>query len=108
MGHSHRVLNNPAPEDLGRDPLFLGKPVVKTVNQDVGINESGHDGRDPLGSNLCLPIPASGDGTVRGAVQRPDRTVSGELWDLRTASAFRLGSPESHHRPESTRCHHTA
>lgn len=34
--------------------LFDWKPRVKTVNQDVGINESGHDCRDPLASTPCL------------------------------------------------------
>lgn len=59
MRNSDRVLNNTAPKDFGRYLLFLGEPIIKAVTEDVCVNESGHDGKDPLGSNLEFPESGS-------------------------------------------------
>ena len=45
---THGVLNDAAPENPGCNPLLFYKPVIEPVDQDVGINESGHACRDPL------------------------------------------------------------
>src|SRR6185295_8188527 len=49
--------------------LFVWKPPVKTVNQDVGINESGHACRDPLASTPCLQFASYSNCQVSRAAQ---------------------------------------
>ena len=38
---------------FGCDLLLLGESTVETVNQNVRVNESGHERTDPLFSSLC-------------------------------------------------------
>ena len=45
-------LDDALPENLDGNLLFFGESVVEPVDQNVGINESGHARRDPLFSIL--------------------------------------------------------
>ncbi len=53
MRHPDGILNDAASEDFRRDLAFFRKPAVETINQDIGINESGHARKGPLWPNLC-------------------------------------------------------
>lgn len=49
--NSYAVLLNAASENVECNPLLLWKAVVKTVDENVRVNESGHERKDPLWSS---------------------------------------------------------
>lgn len=63
MRQTYRAINNPAPEYLRSHLLLLGKPIIVSVNENVGVNQSVHERTDPLYSNLdpgalqAVPVP---------------------------------------------------
>jgi hypothetical protein len=52
VGQPDGIFDDAASENFGRNPLLLGEPAIEPINQDIGINESGHARRDPLFSIL--------------------------------------------------------
>jgi len=55
VGDANAVLGDPPPQDLRRDSLLLRKSRVETVDEDVRIKKSRHDGRVRRESNLVPP-----------------------------------------------------
>ena len=41
VANPHGILGDASPEKLHCRPLFLWKPIVKPIDQNVGVNESG-------------------------------------------------------------------
>src|SRR5438045_2937496 len=50
MRHADGILRDSPPENLGSAFLFQRESVIESVNQDIGINQSGHVYTDPLSS----------------------------------------------------------
>src|ERR1019366_1366784 len=75
MRQAHRVFDDAAPENFGCNLLLFGKPAVEPIDQDVGVNESGHAGRDPLCPILgCETARRGAPMPARGGVRGLDRT----------------------------------
>jgi hypothetical protein len=75
MRQAHRIFDNAAPENFGCDPLLPWKAAIESIDQDVGINESGHADRDPLSSILGREAARwRGPLDVCGCVRSLDRT----------------------------------
>jgi len=73
MRQAHRVLEDAASENLGCNLLLVSEAMIEPVNQNVGINESGHARRDPLAASLFreaawsdAPMNARGDAPSLG------------------------------------------
>src|SRR5450756_2092840 len=84
MWQTHRVFDDASPEKLGGNLLLAGKAAVEAIDQNVGINESGHADTGPLCSNLYRG--AAGASPSAGAcvvVPSPDRTSGDATPDLR-------------------------
>src|SRR5438045_781638 len=74
MRHTHGVFQDAAPENFRSDSLLFGKSFVETIDQNVGVNESGHVCKDPLYAIPCLEnawpgVPANAEGVLL-----PDQT----------------------------------
>jgi len=77
------VFDDAAPENLGRNLLLLCKAAVEPIDQDVGINESGHACRDPLFSILGREaVWWHGSMDACGGVRLLDRTNGAVTLDL--------------------------
>lgn len=44
---------DPFPQEGGRAPLLIRVSVVKSIHQDVGVNENGHENSNQSGSTLA-------------------------------------------------------
>jgi hypothetical protein len=54
MRDTYGIFGDPMPQNLVGDFLLQRKAAIVAVNQNVGINEGGHECTNPLSSNLCL------------------------------------------------------
>jgi hypothetical protein len=65
-----------------------GKAAIEPVDQDIRINESGHAGRGPLCSKLCLEaaLPSAPTDACGGA-RSLGRTIGAVTLDLRVPLA---------------------
>ena len=52
MGNAERLIHHAAPQNLNRDSLLLREPRIKTINEDVRINERDHGYICPRVSSL--------------------------------------------------------
>ena len=64
--------------------LFLWKSAIETIDEDVRINESGHEYKDPLSASPGRETPGSDVALGADAgVRSPDRTNGASILDLR-------------------------
>ena len=83
MRQAHGVFDDAAPENLGRNLLLLDEPAIEPIDQDVGINECGHDRKDPLFSILGREaVWWHGSMDACGGVRLLDRTNGAVTLDL--------------------------
>src|SRR5579883_2062075 len=94
MRNAHRILGYAAAEDLICDLLLGGKPVVEPVNQDIGVNESGHGRTGP---------PWSSRACAAGGARSPDRIDGAATLGRPTRHGSPRESLESHRPPAPSR-----
>src|SRR5579859_7421289 len=76
--NSNGIFRDPSPQDLSCDLLAVQEPWVETIDEDVRINERGHDDKGPLGSTPgSVPMPRGSDYSFSAVWPSPNRSGEG-------------------------------